>query len=238
MKMLYYSYPPNGMGFMPVQPLNPYNYTWENLRQEKMPPKNAIFQQQNISPDIFKISYPVIVGGTTDKAKKKINDEIVDTVSDLFEKNIILSKKTNFKEINMFYKITLNRKDIVSILFGCYTYVDKAAHGYTAYASLTVNLKTGESYDLEDLFNSKSSYIQELNNIIERYIKINNIPANDTIQSITNDQEFYLKPKSLVMYFPVGKYTPYSYGLFKIVIPYSSIKNLLGPKSPIQNLLI
>lgn len=236
--MLYYNYPPNGMGFMPVQPLKPYDCCWRNFKQEKMPAKKAVFHEQNISPDVFKISYPIIVGGTTDKAKNKINNEIIDNVSDLFEKNIILKRKANFKEINMFYNVTLNRKNILSILLGCYSYMDKDVQGYTAYQSLTVNLKTGEDYDLDDLFNPKSNYVQELNNIVSRYIRTNNIPVKNKVVISPEDQEFYLKPKSLVLYFPVGKYTPYNYGLFKIEIPYSSIKNLLGPNSPIGNLLI
>lgn len=56
-------------------------------------------------------------------------------------------------------------------------------------------------------------------------------------KGVTPDQEFYLTPEELVIYYQVYEYNPYVYGLFKIPIKYNDIRSLLGQLSPIQRLV-
>lgn len=164
-------------------------------------------------------------------------NEIINTTLRLLKNQVLLPQKIQFSQIISFYEIPLNKNGLISILFGIYTYVNKAAHGFTKYASLTMDLKTGKVYKLEDLFNPKFYWKPLLDNLAKEYIKENNITLINEYNGISENQEFYLTENSLVIYYQVYEYTPYSDGLFKIEIPYEKIQNILYPGSPIQRLL-
>ncbi|HCQ91360.1 MAG TPA: DUF3298 domain-containing protein, partial [Clostridium sp.] len=50
------------------------------------------------------------------------------------------------------------------------------------------------------------------------------------------NQQFYLTPDALVLFYQPGEYTPASYGLFEIAIPYSDIKDLFSQANPISRM--
>ncbi|WP_243122860.1 RsiV family protein [Haloimpatiens lingqiaonensis] len=197
----------------------------------------VLLENQTINPQTFKISYPFIDNPKQDETKNIINNEIINTTLALFKDQVLIPEKIDFAEIISFYEVPLNEKGLLSILFGIYTYVNKAAHGFTKYASLTIDLKSGKVYTFEDLFNPKFYYKPILDDLAKKYIMENNIPLINEYNGIRENQEFYLTPNSLVIYYQVYEYTPYSHGLFKIEIPYEKIKTILYPGSPIQRLL-
>lgn len=201
--------------------------------------KNSLkLQEQKIAPTNFSIKYPFIdtliyKGEYADE----INNEIVNQVSELFKKQVLQIGVIDFSDIVGNYEIMLNENGILSILFSLYTYVNKAAHGFTLYSSLTANEITGEIYSLSDLFNGKVYYKGFLDILAKQYIKDNNITLINEYNGITQNQQFYLTDDSLVLYYQVYEYTPYYYGLFKINIPYDRITNILRPGGPIFKLI-
>lgn len=245
--MNYYGYPCNndGFGFTPcgncpmhqIVPNIILPYPYEDVFRMDKGGKKAVIEEQVLLPTTFKIAYPIVKGLGNEKVEKKINGEIADKVGELFRTQVLLPEVIAFNEINGFYEITLNEKGILSILFGLYTYVEHAAHGFTKYSSLTINLENGKVYKFEGLFNSKVYYEGAINQLANKYIKENDVPLLTEYKGVTPDQEFYLTPDELVIYYQVYEYTPYAYGLFKIPISYTDIRNLLGPLSPIQKLL-
>ncbi|WP_426351331.1 RsiV family protein [Alloiococcus sp. CFN-8] len=166
-----------------------------------------------------------------------LNQAIIDKVAGLFKSQVLVPEKVDFSEVYGTYEDTLNDNGIVSILFDMYTYVDKAAHGLSVYDSITFNANTGQIYSFSDLFNPRTNYIAELNRLAQEYIQKNNVTLLKPFGGVEENQAFYLTPNSLVMYYQVYRYTPYYYGLFKIEIPYTRIRNLLGPLSPINKLI-
>lgn len=234
--MIYFSYPPED-GYL----LNSeYIYSEDYGRNEygNNGSQNGVqLQQQNLMPDKFSIDYPVIPNANNKENIAKINNGILDEVNGLFRSQVLIPEVTDFNEILGTYVVTLNEKGILSALFSLYTYVNRAAHGFTAYSSITVNLETGKIYSFSDLFNPKLYYVGFLNELAEQYIKENNIELINQYKGITPDQQYYLTPNSLVLYYQVYEYTPYYYGLFKIEIPYNKISNLITPLSPIARFL-
>ena len=166
-----------------------------------------------------------------------LNQAIIDKVAGLFKSQVLVPEQVDFSEVYGTYEDTLNENGIVSILFDMYTYVNKAAHGLSVYDSITFNANTGQIYSFSDLFNPRTNYIAELNRLAQEYIQRNNVTLTTPFGGVEEDQDFYLTPDSLVMYYQVYQYTPYYYGLFKIEIPYNRIRNLLGPLSPINQLI-
>ncbi|WP_102398983.1 DUF3298 and DUF4163 domain-containing protein [Haloimpatiens massiliensis] len=222
-----------------------YDFSTHNINKQNTLLKNASkdyftkvnLQNQTINPETFKISYPFLKNYEPDEIKDIINDEITNKVLDLFKNQVLIPEKIDFAEIISFYEVPLNDKGLLSILFGIYTYVEKAAHGFTKYASITIDIKTGKIYDFGELFNPKFFYKPLLDELAKEYIIKNNVPLLTEYNGVQPNQEFYLTPTSLVMYYQVYEYTPYAYGLFKIEIPYEKIKTILSPASPIQRLL-
>lgn len=199
---------------------------------------NAVpLNEANIKPEKFTIKYPFITNSNNSKIINKINSSIIDEVGKLFTSQVLLPEKVDFNEVLGTYDVMLNKDNLLSILFSMYTYINKAAHGFTAYSSITLNVKTGQVYDFSDLFNPRIYYIGFLNELAKQYIKDNNITLINEYKGVTPDQQYYLTPDSLVLYYQVYEYTPYYYGLFKIELPYNKIKNLLGPTSPINMLI-
>ncbi|MFL0197598.1 RsiV family protein [Clostridium sp. WILCCON 0269] len=195
-------------------------------------------QEQKLAPANFSIQYPFIDPLTyKGSGVDKVNNEIVNQVSELFKKQVLQIGVVDFSEVLGNYEIMLNKNGILSILFSMYIYVNRAAHGFTLYSSMTANVATGEIYSFSDLFNSKVYYKGFLDPIIKQYIKENNIDLINEYNGITENQKFYLTPDSLVVYYQIYEYTPYYYGLFKIQIPYNKIANIINPAGPIAKLM-
>lgn len=228
--MLYFNYPDNS------------NYTFNIgdtcLKFYRNDDNNhsVKLNEQKLSPANFSISYPVISNEKETEPLTKINNIIADEVSKLFRSQVLLPEIVDFHDVLGNYEVMLNKKNVLSILFNMGIYINHAAHGYTKYSSITVNTETGQVYEFSDLFNSKVYYTKILNELAQQYIKENNIDLIDEYKGITEDQQYYLTPDSLVLYYQIYEYTPYVYGLFKIEIPYNKISNIISPVGPIARL--
>ncbi|AND84961.1 DUF3298 domain-containing protein [Clostridium tyrobutyricum] len=221
--MIYFSYPDNFKNNM--------KYRSENLKE------GIKLEEQILEPDKFKISYPVVDNTKNKENISNINNAIINEVGELFKSQALVDGVVDFNQILGDYEVTLNESGILSILFSMYIYVNRAAHGYTKYSSITVNIENGRVYSFSDLFNSKVNYTAVLNELAKQYIEQNNITLINEYNGITPDQEYYLTPTSLVIYYQVYDYTPYVHGLFKIEIPYEKIKNIISPVGPIAQIL-
>lgn len=224
-KVIYFKYPENWHLF--------------KMRREKDEAikKPAAVEEQKIKPDEFSISYPVIHSGESADKFKEANNKIVDEVDKLFKSQVLLPEVVDFTDIIGTYDITVNKNQILSVLFGMWTYVRGAAHGFTQYGAVTLNVNTGHVYSFSELFNPKVYYIQTINDLAKDYIRKNNIDLINEYKGIDKNQEYYLTQTSLVLFYQIYRYTPYSYGLFKIEIPYDEIENIISPVGPISRIM-
>lgn len=219
----------------------PYGYchysNYEEVTRSEEILKPTELGEQVLKPKKFSISYPFIKNGGNSESREKVNNAIIDGVNSLFKTGVLLPQKVEFYEVLGNYQVMLNEKGLLSILFNLYTYVNKAAHGYTSYGSITANIQTGQVYSFSDLFNPKIYYVGFLSELAQEYIKTNNITLINKYNGITPNQQYYITQDKLVLYYQVYEYTPYYYGLFKIEIPYEKIENLIAPFSPINKLV-
>lgn len=193
--------------------------------------------EQILSPADFKLKYPFIKELENKIAKDAINDSIVSLEGLLFTEHAIVKEKKDFTDVVSDYKVPLNEKGLISMLLEIYIYENHAAHGMTYFGSITANLDTGEIYEFSDLFNPKVYYTRILSDIAIKKVKSMGVPLIAPYKGITENQQFYLTPDSLVLYYKIYEFTPYYLGNFEIKIPYNEILNILGPMSPIKKLL-
>lgn len=135
------------------------------------------------------------------------------------------------------YKTTVNMKGILSLRFEAYYYPEMAAHGVTGVSSVTINLKTGHVYEFYELFRKGSNYQAVLNQIIQAQIVAGQISLLKPFAGVGPDEDYYLTPDSLVIYYQPYVYTPGAYGVLEFTIPYSQLTGIIDPDGPIGRIL-
>ena len=143
----------------------------------------------------------------------------------------------NIVEATAGYRTTLNEKGLLSLRFEDYIYPVLAAHGLTVVKAITLDLNDGYVYHFGDLFLPGSGYKALLDQIIARQIEEQQIPMLTPFRGVGEDEEYYLTPDSLVIFYQLYEYTPNVYGILEFVIPYTGIAGVIDPRGPIARLL-
>lgn len=144
---------------------------------------------------------------------------------------------TSISEAVSSYKTTVNMKGVLSLRFEDYFYPEMAAHGVTGVSSVTFDLKTGREYEFYQLFRKGTNYQTEINQIIQAQIIAEQIPLLKPFTGVGPDEDYYLTPDSLVVYYQPYEYTPGAYGVLEFKIPYSQITGIIDPEGPIGKIL-
>ncbi|HYH04119.1 MAG TPA: DUF3298 domain-containing protein [Bacillota bacterium] len=131
------------------------------------------------------------------------------------------------------YKTPLNQKGILSLRFEDYFFPEMAAHGVTGVSSITINLHTGYAYRFYELFRRGSNYQAVINAIIQEQIIDRQIPLLKPFEGVRPNEQFYLTPDSLVIYYQPYVYTPGAFGVLEFTIPYQQIAEIIDPRGPI-----
>lgn len=127
------------------------------------------------------------------------------------------------------YRTQIKYKSLFSILFDASSYYPQAAHPNHMQYGLTFDAKTLQVYKLQELF--KSPFPEEkINRLLHKTIQEMNIDIFEPFLGLQENQEYYLKHNSLVIFYQRYKYTPYSYGPLEIEIPIHKIYSWLTPE--------
>ena len=189
----------------------------------------------SIAPRVFTVDYPIIEGLQNENIQSNINGSIIEKLNSMFNSAVFLPQQTNFNEIVSSYILSLQRSGLISILFYLYTNT-MGENENTIYSSLIIDANTGQEYDFEDLFNPSSNFRERLNQLAIQRARAENVPFTEEFKGIIDNQQFYLTPDALVLYYQPGEFTPASYGLFEIAIPYSDIRDLFSQANPISRM--
>lgn len=184
----------------------------------------------------LQIRYPQLTGLPNRKAQHEINDRILKLVYQMIRDQGYVEDQN--KEMTGIYEVMLNENGLISIVFQNYAYAKGAAHGITLQKSLTMDLWDGEDYDFDDLFRDGSGYKAHIDAILKRQIEENDMPILEgkSFKGVGPDQDYYLTPSELVVYFQLYEYTPYAYGFPTFPIPYTEIADIADPEGPIGKL--
>lgn len=198
----------------------------------RTPEKPIPPQQTGILQEVS-VTYPALIGLPNQMVQRRLNEQIAaqarKTLPGSFNGNII--------EAYSNYQRKVQKRDILSLRFENYYFPEHAAHGMTYVKSITVNTQTGEVYQLDDIFNPATNWKQILTQIINQQIVARNIPMLKEFEGIKGNEEFYLTPNELVIYYQLYEYTPYYFGILEFAIPYVSILPIINPRGPIPGLL-
>lgn len=129
------------------------------------------------------------------------------------------------------YTVTYNQHGLFSIVLEAYSFTG-GAHGMTTRTPYTVNLLTGETYQLGDLFKPGVDYIRILSDEIKKQMKERDLEQYllQPFEAIKPDQKFYIEDGNLVIFFDLYEYFPYAWGFQEFPIPMASLQRYLVPE--------
>jgi hypothetical protein len=138
------------------------------------------------------------------------------------------SKQAEFITSSITSQATYNANDFLSVTLTEYSYSEGAAHPMTILRAFTFNTKTGDHYELRPLFKKGSDFQSRINELIKNDLaQRDNRYFLEPFTGIDENQEFYLKDNSLIIYYQTYRYTAYAAGILEFAIPFSQLSDIL-----------
>jgi len=191
-----------------------------NFFRNQADPVNIVIGE--VSQENVHLTYPQVDGLADGAVQNKINTQIDNEVHTFKEP---LSDKSHSVDIR--YLLEFNKNNILSLTLAESHYRKLAAHPMHYMKAMTMNTKTGQVYQLVDLFKVNSDYQSRLTAIINQQIVDKNLHLLKPFEGVKMDQEFYLTADGLVIYYQLYYYTPYVYGILKFNIPYEQVADIM-----------
>lgn len=186
-----------------------------------------------------KVEYPQISGMKNTKLQANLNKKFVDYANQANKAAIELNKMAieypasgdGKYNVTSTYILKRNKGGILSLVYNNYAYTG-GAHGNYFYEGININLNTGKTYTLKELFKPGVNYVSIISKEIKNQLAIQNKYwdfRKEDFKAIPANQEFYLTDKGIVVYFSTYEYTSFATGIPEFEIPYSKIKKYLTP---------
>ncbi|MFU0825770.1 DUF3298 and DUF4163 domain-containing protein [Clostridium sp.] len=122
------------------------------------------------------------------------------------------------------YKVTCIKGNLLSLYIDYYQYTG-GAHGLTFRKAYNINLTNGNKLTLKDLFKEGTLYKDIINNEINKKIEENKeMYFPSSFKGISDDQDFYIDGKNLVIFFQLYDIAPYAFGIPEFKIPLDKFK--------------
>lgn len=198
-------------------------------RQNQMLPLNdqSAIKEIKYKPNRDYLAYfPQITVMYSEETQTKVNKSL----KDFFAVKFIPSQKQLGSNYTGDFEVIYNMKNLLVIKRTGYDYPFGADHGIPIEKYAHIDLKTGESFQLVDLFKQGSKYIEIISGIITDQIKGNGKYAyifKDRYKGIKKDQPFFITEGTLNVYFNPYEIAPYAVGFPSFSIPFEEIKELL-----------
>ncbi|MGB8450741.1 MAG: WG repeat-containing protein [Anaerocolumna sp.] len=200
---------------------------WQNKRTQTLSPELTV-KELKFKPNKYAyVYYPSIEGLADDTVQASINGRLYKLFTDnragLKEEDGLSVADTFTAEI---------MKNILIIKKSGYDYTFGAAHGMPLKDYYFIDIKTGEFYDLSDLFIKKSDYVKNINKILGNMIEDKSEQGDallfpDSFKGIKEDQYFRLTQDSLVIYFYPYDIAAYAAGFPEFEIPFEQLKDII-----------
>lgn len=184
-------------------------------------------------PPGTEIYYPQVAGMADQRVQQSINQKIFQLTESLYQQQFQQQGENAFGQMVGTYEIKTNQRYILSLTLSNYAIVTHAANGLTLMKSLTFDIRTGESYQLADLFQPGSNYVKKLSDIVQKQIILRDIPTVGTFNGVSPNQDFYIADKCLVLYFQVNEFTPHYVGFPMFPISVFELESIVKESGPL-----
>jgi hypothetical protein len=206
------------------------------------------------------VDYPQLTGSTDpnyEKFNQTVRSLVLKTVNG-FKKDMVpeegeepaaeTESESIGSDLGISYDILFARNDLASIQFNVGSYYRGAAHPNSYTDVVNFDLKNGKMLKLADLFKPGSKYLQAISSYCVAELKKkskeggdDSMLDDDWIQrgagpDIANYNSWTITKKGLGINFDSYQVAPYAAGPQYVVVPYSTLKDIVKPDGPINNL--
>jgi hypothetical protein len=144
-------------------------------------------------------------------------------------------------DLTINYNIALAQDDLISVEFEISDYEQGAAHPNSYAEMLNYDLKNGKQLKLSDLFKPGAKYLQPIATYSIADLKkqakekglLNEEIEKGAAASPKNYQSWTITKSGLGIYFDAYQVGPYAAGPQSVLVPYSTLKDLINPEGPI-----
>ena len=144
-------------------------------------------------------------------------------------------------DLNVSYEVALAQDDLISVDFSVGSYYQGAAHPNTFSQVVNYDLKNGKQLKLADLFKPGAKYLQAIATYCiadlkkqanEKGLEASEI-ENGAGANAKNYQSWTITRTGLGINFDAYQVGPYAAGPQYVLVPYSSLKDLINPEGPV-----
>lgn len=144
-------------------------------------------------------------------------------------------------DLNVSYEVALAQDDLISVEFSIGSYYQGAAHPNTMSDVVNYDLKNGKPLKLADLFKPGAKYLQAIANYCIADLKkqakdkglLDEEIQNGAAPNAKNYQSWTITKKGLGINFDAYQVGPYAAGPQYVLVPYSSLKDVINPEGPV-----
>lgn len=144
-------------------------------------------------------------------------------------------------DLNVSYEVALAQDDLISVGFSIGSYYQGAAHPNTVSDVVNYDLKNGKPLKLADLFKPGAKYLQAIADYCIADLKkqgkdkglLDEEIQNGAAPNAKNYRSWTIAKKGLGIYFDAYQVGPYAAGPQYVLVPYSSLKDVINPEGPV-----
>lgn len=189
------------------------------------------------------VVYPEVQGLSNtiiqDSINKRLKSEFIKAIT-----NIDPSEQEDFNSSTHSKQFSVSKnKDLLIVKAESYYYPIGAAHGMPFQEYYHIDLKTGNFYNMKNLFKSKVKYMDRLTSIVRNQISLQAKMKSDDSYAGCLDKKptlrdnigFTVTEDTLQVYFEPYEIGPYAVGFVTFDIPYGQIMDLIDDKGSFWN---
>ena len=139
--------------------------------------------------------------------------------------------------LDVTYTVTLARDDLVSVRFDVSTYFQGAAHPNNSSVVINYDLKNGKQLKLADLFKPGAKFLQVISAYCIPELRKKGLPGEQletgAAPSAKNFQSWNITKRGLGINFDAYQVASYADGPQYVLVPYSSLKDLINSDGPL-----
>ena len=144
-------------------------------------------------------------------------------------------------DLNVSYDVALAQDDLISVGYSIGSYYQGAAHPNTVSDAVNYDLKNGKPLKLADLFKPGAKYLQVIADYCIADLKkqgkekglLDEEIQNGAAPNAKNYRSWTITKKGLGISFDAYQVGPYAAGPQYVLVPYSSLKDLINTEGPV-----
>lgn len=209
-----------------------FSYARSTLIKSIYPELNDLDDDSNAGV----VGFNEIVVGIIKQNVADFKNKVKENQASLDDHSPLVNKNTMTVDFNTSV-IKAGKTHLISVRFSMQGLISGMTHPYHEHDVLNYDLTNNTELKLADLFNPDADYLTCLSNYarenLKKHLAVKNLIDEGTSPKPENFAVWNLKSNGILFTFEESQVAPYIYGAQTILIPYSALKEIISPDSPI-----